>query len=75
MRVIGTLRNFDGAVIWSPAAPSTISISRDRSEHPIQAIRVVDGDREKLPADASVRNTLLNTFSEAPRNGSGGYLQ
>jgi hypothetical protein len=30
--------------------------------------------REKLPADAGVRNTLLNTFYETPREGFGGYL-
>jgi hypothetical protein len=30
--------------------------------------------REKLPADAGVRNTLLNTFYEAPRPEFAGYL-
>jgi hypothetical protein len=30
--------------------------------------------REKLPADAGVRNTLLNTFYETPRLEFGGYL-
>ena len=30
--------------------------------------------RETLPANAGVRNTLLNTFYETPRDGYGGYL-
>jgi hypothetical protein len=30
--------------------------------------------REKLPGDAGVRNTLLNTFYESPRPDFGGYL-
>lgn len=30
--------------------------------------------RERLPADAGVRNTLLNTFYESPREGFGAYL-
>ena len=30
--------------------------------------------REELPPGAGVRNTLLNTFYETPRDGFGGYL-